>query len=264
MAASAVAGSLFYLALARGGGDAGGNTSVLAPQAAFWRAAGPALGGLALVGAVALGAVVDAAWLALAVRRGAVPPGPRYPGLAFVLLLVVGGLGGSLSLALQVRGSVVAAYRVPNASMAPAVPPGSRVLAAVSAYRQAPPSVGDIVLFANPALPAQTWVKRVVAVGGQTVEVRAGRVWVDGRPVTSGGAGTPGSVGGKPGVFLDEGGYRVFVADESGEAEAATGPLTVPEHYVFVLGDNRSASRDSRHFGTVPWTAMRGRVAFTF
>jgi signal peptidase I len=263
MAAGAVAASLFYLALAAGGGDAAG-AGALTAREAFWRAAGPALGGLALVGAVALAAVVDAAWLALAVRRSVAAPGPSYPVSVFVLLLVIGGLVSSLALALQVRSSVVAVYRVPNASMAPAVPQGSRVLAAVAAYRHRPPRAGDVVLFANPAAPAQTWVKRVVAVGGQTVELRAGRLWVDGRPVTSEAAGEPGSVGGESGVFLAEGGYRVFLADRSGEAGTDAEPFTVPEHHVFVLGDNRGASRDSRHFGPVPWTAMRGRVAFAF
>lgn len=108
---------------------------------------------------------------------------------------------------------------------------------------------GDVVYFRPPGSSPQTWVdrltggpfliKRVVAVAGQTVELRRGRLFVDDEPVAEpyiGGSG--------------------FVSSHA--------PERVPPDHLFVLGDNRSplASRDSRAFGPVPLEAVAGRASW--
>ncbi len=111
-------------------------------------------------------------------------------------------------------------------------------------------SSGDVVYFRPPGVEARGWVdrltggpfliKRVVAVGGETVAMQRGRLMVDGAWV--------------PEPYLD--GTPVTVA--------SVAPVRVPEESLFVLGDNRAplASRDSRAFGPVPVEQVAGRAAW--
>lgn len=114
---------------------------------------------------------------------------------------------------------VVVAY-VPSGSMEPGLPAGSLVLGWRGAYRQAQPQCGDVILFEHPGLTNGMLVKRVIALPGQCVEIRAGRVYLDGLP-------------------LDEPYLKEPPAGD-------LAPLTLPEGCYFVLGDNRAASKDSR------------------
>ncbi len=97
-----------------------------------------------------------------------------------------------------------------------------------------PPRRGDIIVFHFPDNPAQDFVKRVVGLPGETVEVRQGAVYVDGRKI--------------PEPYLD--------TDDRSNAR----PLSLgPEEY-YVLGDNRRNSRDSRSWGAVPEDLILGKV----
>ncbi len=110
--------------------------------------------------------------------------------------------------------------------------------------------VGDVVYFRVPGSRPTTWlerlsggpylIKRIVALEGQSVELRRGRLWVDGAPVAE--------------PYLDD--AAVAVASRAVEV--------VPPGHVFVLGDNRAplASRDSRAFGPVPGDEVAGRAAW--
>lgn len=102
------------------------------------------------------------------------------------------------------------------------------------------PLRGDIIVMDGPEHPQVTpgavLVKRVIAVAGDTVEVRAGRAYVNGQP--------------------ERGSYTVFVADMDIELD----PGVVPEGQVFVLGDNRPVSEDSRIFGPADIGLVQGRV----
>ncbi|MFO8151340.1 MAG: signal peptidase I [Trueperaceae bacterium] len=111
-------------------------------------------------------------------------------------------------------------------------------------------SPGDVVYFRPPGASPQTLIerltggpfliKRVVAIAGQTVELRRGRLWVDGAQVAE-----PYLAGGTAGV-------------------TSLAPTVVPSDHLFVLGDNRSplASRDSRAFGPVPLDHVAGRASW--
>jgi signal peptidase I len=110
--------------------------------------------------------------------------------------------------------------------------------------------VGDVLYFRPPGVEPRSWlerfiggpflIKRVVAIGGETVEMRRGRLWVDGAA--------------RPEPYL--GGTRATVSSRSAEP--------VPPGHVYVLGDNRSplASRDSRVFGPVPLDRVAGRASW--
>ncbi|MFA5843609.1 MAG: signal peptidase I [Coriobacteriia bacterium] len=139
-------------------------------------------------------------------------------------------------LASAIKTYVVQPFVIPSGSMEPTLEIGDRVLVNKFVYRFSTPSPGDIVVFRRPASDVD-YIKRVIAVGGQTVDVRNGAVFVDGRRLTEryihGASTDPGSVG---------------------------LPLLVPEGSVFLMGDNRTNSQDSRWFGAQTRSAVLGRA----
>lgn len=166
-------------------------------------------------------------------------------------------LFAAIVIAVLVKVLLIHAYRVPSRSMedtlfvgdfllaekvsfgAP-LPLGGLRLPAVSS-----PIPGDVVLFNYPLEPETAYVKRCVAVAGQVVEIRDKVLYVDGDRVRD----PPYS------KFLDARIYRGFENPRDN-----TVPLTVPDGYVFVMGDNRDNSRDSRHWGMLPLELIFGRV----
>ncbi|MFB7338377.1 signal peptidase I, partial [Streptomyces adustus] len=136
--------------------------------------------------------------------------------------------------ALLVAGTfLVEPVRVESTSMEPTLLAGDHLLVDDRAYRDAPPGRGDLVVFDG---SDGTLVKRVVAVAGDTVAIEDGVLEVDGRAVEEP-AVDPRTV---DGMYF--------------------GPARVPDGTVFVLGDNRRHSVDSRQFGPVPVTKVTGRV----
>ncbi|MDQ4028137.1 MAG: signal peptidase I [Actinomycetota bacterium] len=175
-------------------------------------------------------------------------------------LLVV----AALAIALLLKTFLVQAFYIPSESMLPTLEKGDRVLVEKISYRIGDPGRGDIVVFDNafqneePAaedersvvtrigdsfkalfgLPTEGHsdiIKRVVAVGGDRVEGRDGEVLVNGERV-------------------DE----PYLAEEVGTADFS--PITVPDDAVWVMGDNRGSSGDSRSFGPVPVDAIVGKA----
>jgi signal peptidase I len=144
----------------------------------------------------------------------------------------------ALLLALLVNMYVGEAVAIKDGpSMQPNLYRGDRMLTEKISYRFHPPRRGDVVIVDRPGNEV-TLVKRVVAVAGETIEVRNGHTFINGQPID------------EPWVTHFGGpGY---------------GPELVPENHVFVLGDNRAVSRDSRAIGPVPVDAVRGRVVAVY
>jgi signal peptidase I len=180
--------------------------------------------------------------------------GLLYPGFAFH----------------YVRANAFEAFYVPAGSMVPTVLNGDHILVNKAAYRSHGPERGDVVVFRHPRQPGHQWVKRVVALPGDTVEVRGHEVTVNGKkldrdrvpPVSLPPLG--GQLTGE--VYEESNGgrrYRVMLA-----AEAAKGldvaKATVPDGACFVLGDDRDNSVDSRsgELGFVPLGDVLGRVSY--
>jgi len=137
---------------------------------------------------------------------------------------------------LLVRAFVAEPFQIPSTSMVPTLAPGEHVLADKLAYRLHGPRRGDLVVFRRPQTN-EVLLKRVVAVAGQRVGIADGVLVVDGR---------------RP--------AEPYVHDKRLLDSQYFGPVTVPRGSIFVLGDRRSDSIDSRRFGAVPVDDVIGRV----
>jgi signal peptidase I len=126
-------------------------------------------------------------------------------------------------------------FRIPSDSMAPTLLPGDRVLVDKRAYRGGGARRGDLAVFRAPRT-GEILLKRIVALAGDTVGIEDGVLVVDGRR--------------PPEPY----------ADPEAIDSVYFGPVRVPAGAVFVLGDNRANSEDSRQFGAVPTSRLIGRV----
>lgn len=165
-------------------------------------------------------------------------------------------------LALFVRTFVVQAFKIPTGSMENNLLIGDHLL--VNKFVFAPTMTGleeavlpidsirrgDIVVFKYPEDPERDFIKRVIALPGETIELRRKRVYIDE-------------------VILDEPYVRFLVPpDEAGEGafdvRVQYGPVTVPEGHYFMMCDNRDNSQDSRYWGFLPQEYVKGRALFVY
>jgi signal peptidase I len=133
------------------------------------------------------------------------------------------------------RAFVAEPFAIPSESMAPTLRPGDQVLVEKLTYRFSGPRRGDLSAFTDSA--GDVTLKRIVGLPGDRVAMRDGVLTVNDRASRE--------------PYVDAG--RVD--------SVYFGPVTVPPGTVFVLGDNRGNSRDSREYGPVPRSALIGRVA---
>jgi len=166
----------------------------------------------------------------------------------------------TIALLVVARSSFANHYVVPSGSMEPTLLPGDRVVVDMSAYgvrvpftevellARGRPAPGDVVVFKSPA-DGTRLIKRVVAVGGQTVELVDGRLRIDGRALQP-----------DPGDASERFGDRIVRLDLADGGGPGIAPSTIPEGMVLVLGDHRGRSADGRYFGLVPQRAFYGRA----
>jgi len=144
----------------------------------------------------------------------------------------------ALFLAFFIRTFVAESFLVLGSSMEPNLHNRERLFINKLAYRLQPPARGEIIIFRYPKDPGRDFVKRVIAVAGETVEIRDGTVYIGGESLTE--------------SYGPDQGFSDFPA------------VLVPEGMVFVLGDNRNNSEDSRFFGSVPREYIKGKALFIY
>jgi len=180
-------------------------------------------------------------------KRRAHRPGRSYQrGIvylgAFVLILIGGSLGRAL---LKTR---VQAFRVPSASMQPTLQIGDYIWVDKAAYVRARPTPGDLLVFEYPQDRSKVFMKRVIAVAPQTIEIRDKQVFVDGAPIE------------EPYVHHSDPAIRPAGFD----LRDNFGPHTLAEGDTFVMGDFRDNSNDSRYYGPIQDDLLIGRVALIY
>jgi signal peptidase I len=163
-----------------------------------------------------------------------IPPQPRpNPVWAWVIELGETVLP-AIVIAVLINLFLAQATRVYGHSMEPNLHTDQRLVVEKVSYRLHGPRRGDVVVLNIPNRGPELLIKRVIALPGETVEIREGGVYINGRQ-------------------LDE-------PYLSGETRGSYGPLVVSPGHVFVMGDNRGASNDSRAFGPVPMEQIVGRA----
>jgi signal peptidase I len=164
------------------------------------------------------------------------PRRPRWKRALLILaaLLLVLVLNPVEHVGRYVRENVVQAFEMMQYSMEPTLIPGDRVLVDKRIHGRSGPRRGDILVFRYPRDPTRMYIKRVVGLPGDRVEIRSGRLYANGREV-----------------------IEPYV---NGVPSGDYGPETVPPDAYFVLGDNRNNSEDSRAFGSISRGALLGKV----
>ncbi len=146
---------------------------------------------------------------------------------------------GTATLDPRARIAGYAPYRVPSNSMKPTLQVNDYILVSAAAYALKEPDTNDLVVFRFPKDRRIEYAKRVVAKGGETVAIEKGQVIVDGEALDQ--------------WYVDE-------ANTMRTRQENFGPLQVPPGMLFVLGDNRDNSNDSRFWGFVPLDDIVGKV----
>jgi signal peptidase I len=198
----------------------------------------------------------------------------------YILLTLIGG-GAALGFSLYLRNHYFEAFRVPAASMVPTILPGDRIAANKRAYRYQDPQRGDLVVFRPVVDRHRHYIKRVIAVAGDTVEIRQGQVILNGTALARDLQADSildhvtvlhpaGPHRGQPirgqvyHEVLDDVVYPIVSSGGAADAAADFGPITIEDHHCFVLGDHRDGSYDSRAFGPVPLATVVGRVDYLY
>lgn len=150
-------------------------------------------------------------------------------------------VGLAFLLAQGIKTFIVQPYIIPTGSMIPTIEIGDRVLAEKISYRFRDPRVGEIVVFDDPTGQHPQLIKRVIATGGQTVDIHDSAVFVDGKK-------------------LDE----PYVHGKVTDPGTVPMPVTIPAGSLWLMGDNRPNSGDSRFLGPQPLSAVRGHAVVTY
>lgn len=136
------------------------------------------------------------------------------------------------------------AYKMTSESMAPTLMPGERILVDVKYYRDHKPERGDIVLFEYPEDPSRDWLKRVIAMEKDVVRGKNKKIYLNGR-------------------LLEES-YVRYTRNEVIPELDNFGPITISKGTLFVLGDSRDQSIDSRHFGVISVEKVKGKAVYLY
>ena len=160
-------------------------------------------------------------------------------------------------LALFIRSFFIQAFKIPTGSMRMTLLEGDRILVNKLCYGAkipftkgrlpgySKPKRGDVVVFTYPEDHKRDFIKRLIAFGGETVEIKNGDIFINGTEITN-----------QP--------IKNIYYYNRGEYGNVNQKIIVPEHSYFVLGDNSASSKDSRYWGFVPEDFLIGRADIVY
>jgi len=168
-------------------------------------------------------------------------------------------------LALFIRTFVVQAFKIPTGSMEPNLLIGDHLLVNKFVFAPTLSSAerlvlpvrdirrGDVVVFKYPEDPERDFIKRVIGLPGETIELKDHRIHVNGRPIDEPYA-----------YYLPRPDNPGLHETTSEDVRDRYGPVVVPANAVFVMGDNRDNSQDSRYWGFLPKENIKGRALMIY
>ena len=155
-------------------------------------------------------------------------------------------IGLALAISVLIRLLVAEPRYIPSNSMIPTLDVGDRLVIEKVSYHFNPPTTGDIIVFEPPEIlqlqgysKDQAFIKRIIGLPGQTIDIKNGVVYIDDRPL--------------------EEDYIAELPDYLWQ-----GPVKIPQDQYFVMGDNRNNSNDSHIWGFLPKENIIGRAVFRF
>lgn len=143
-----------------------------------------------------------------------------------------------------IRKNIVQAFKIPSGAMIPTILVGDYLLANKYIYKFTDPQRGEVVIFIPPHEPSKAYVKRLIGIGGDTIEIKNKQLFINNVPQTE--------------SYIIHSDSKTLPSDISPRDNF--GPVTVPENFLFFLGDNRDNSLDSRFWGFVSKDKVLGKA----
>ena len=143
-----------------------------------------------------------------------------------------------------IKSNIVQAYKIPSDAMKQTLQIGDHIIADKFTYKTSEPKRGDIVIFPFPEDPSKDFIKRIVALGSETLEVVDKKVIINGIMLQE--------------SYVVHSDSQIFPKDL--QPRDNVGPIVVPDDSLFVMGDNRDQSYDSRFWGFVKKDAVKGKA----
>jgi len=168
-----------------------------------------------------------------------------YYYLLFVILAMFLAISVNI---ITIEGLGIRAYRNPSDSMAPTLLTGDHIIVDLKHYKNNIPQKGDIIVFKYPENPKRDFIKRIIATEGDILESKEKSIFVNGSALN------------EPYVQYSDKQIRT----NGNDPRDNFGPLTVPKDKVFVMGDNRDQSYDSRYWGYVDKDQIRGKALYIY
>jgi signal peptidase I len=174
-------------------------------------------------------------------RRTGLAPRPKSAFREYAEALIIAVL-----LALVIRTFVVQAFKIPSGSMLPTLQIGDHILVNKFLYYFTPIKRGDIIVFKFPQDESRDFIKRVIGLPGETLEIRGRQVLINGNPLS------------EP--------YAVFADGPLGRGleREHVGPVVIPPGHLFMMGDNRDRSMDSRVWGLLDVHKVKGKAFLVY
>jgi signal peptidase I len=195
----------------------------------------------------------------------------------------------ALFIVLLIRSSIAAPYKIPTGSMIPTLKIGDHIFVSKLSYGLKLPFTnwnlttwdkpirGDVVVFKYPENPKKDFIKRVIGIPGDRIEIREGQLYVNGEPIKKQPLDEKTLLKNVEAAQKSTADFNLYL-ENIGEKEhfilhsrdyfvKAFGdkpPVVVKEGHYFVMGDNRDNSKDSREWGFVSFEAIRGRAQVVF
>jgi signal peptidase I len=147
----------------------------------------------------------------------------------------------------SIKNNIARAYKIPSSAMEPTLLVGDHLIANMKIYKKEIPKRGDIVIFEYPKDPSKDFIKRVIGLEGEKVEIVQNKIYINDKLLND-----------PWGYYQESGVTKYFQGLEN------FGPVAVPKESLFVLGDNRNNSQDSRFWGYVNIKKLKGKALYIY